>query len=152
MVILISIAISAGVVFFLVLLGILWTLLGRRGSNEKLEYAIYDEDDDSMHQRPSSLLEHINEATRTTILGPPAGFENPQRHEDELTSADPFAQEHDGDHFQRAMTPDAAGLALAAEEQGRPAHARDSFDGAGDGELALTEGMNLEVLDDRDPK
>ncbi|KAL5528412.1 hypothetical protein ACEPAF_7548 [Sanghuangporus sanghuang] len=150
-VILISIAISAGVVFLLVLLGILWTLFARRG-NDKLDYAAYEEDDESMHQRPSSLLEHINEATRTTILGAPAGFDNPLKHEDELTSADPFAQEHDGDHFQRAETPsDAMGLGTAGEEQGRPAHARYSFDGAGEGELPLAEGMDLEILDDRDP-
>ncbi|EJD03004.1 uncharacterized protein FOMMEDRAFT_134152 [Fomitiporia mediterranea MF3/22] len=154
-VILISIAIAAGVVFLLVLLGILWTLFARR-HNEKLDYAAYDEDDESMHQRPSSLLEHINEATRGTIIGAPAGFENSQKQEEEhaaaLTSADPFAQEHDGDNFQRAETPsEVIAIGTANEEQGRPAHARYSFDGAGEGELALAEGMSLEILDDRDP-
>ena len=135
----------------LVLLGILWTLFARRG-NDKVDYAVYDDDDESMHQRPSSLLEHINEATRTTILGAPAGFDNSQKHEEELTSADPFAHEHDGDDFQRAETPSVAMGYVPGEEQGRPAHARYSFDGAGEGELPLAEGMNLDILDDKDPK
>lgn len=154
-VILISIAIAAGVVFLLVLLGILWTLFARRDNN-KVDYAPYEEDDDSTHQRPSSLLEHINAATRTTIFGAPAGFDGSHKPEEDehvagLTSADPFAQEHDGDHFQRAETPSEA-IGMAMEDQGRPAHARYSFDGSGDGELPLDEGMSLEILDDRDPK
>lgn len=154
-VILISIAISAGVVFLLVLLGILWTLLARRG-NEKLDYAAYEEDDESIHQHPTSLLEHINEATRGTIIGVPAGFDNSQKQEEPatgFTSADPFAQEHDGDHFQRAETPsDAVGAGMATEEQLRPGHARYSFDAPGEGELPLAEGMSLDILDDRDPE
>ena len=115
---------------------------------------MYEEDDDSMHQRPSSLLEHINEATRGTILGAPAGFDLSQRQEDPasgFTSADPFAQEHDGDNFQRADTPsDAVAFGMATDEQLRPGHARYSFDGAGEGELPLVEGMSLDILDDRD--
>jgi hypothetical protein len=38
----------------------------------------------------------------------------------------------------------------ADDETSRPAHARYSFDGAGEGELALTAGLEVEVLDDRD--
>ncbi|KAH8119371.1 cortical protein marker for cell polarity-domain-containing protein [Phellopilus nigrolimitatus] len=158
-VILISIAIAAGVVFFLVLLGILWTLFARRDNN-KVDYAAYEEDDDSIHQRPSSLLEHINAATRTTIIGTSSPFENQnaQGEEENLTggmTADPFAgqEDHDGDNFRRAETPSEAmgALGMAMDEQGRSAHARYSFDGGGEGELKLDEGMSLEVLDDRDP-
>lgn len=36
------------------------------------------------------------------------------------------------------------------EDVGRTGHARYSFDGSGDGELALREGQELEILDDRD--
>ena len=155
MVILISIAISAGVVFLLVLLGILWTLFARRDNN-KVDYTTYEDDDDSMHQRPSELLEHINAATRNTIIGPSSPFQDSYKEEEAVlaaTSADPFAGDHDGDHFRRAETPsEAMGLGMAADEQGRPAHARYSFDGVGEGELPLDEGMSIEVLDDRDAK
>ena len=171
-VILISIAIAAGVVFLLVLIGILWTLFARR-DNRKVEYAMFDDDVSSEHQRPSSLLEHINAATRGAILGGASPFAHPSDHdadrhidnekEDEmygaagaagLSSSDPFAAEHDGDNFRRAETPsDAIAMGgMAAEESGRPAHARYSFDGGGEGELPLDEGMSLEILDDRDPK
>ncbi|KAI5123973.1 hypothetical protein M0805_006385 [Coniferiporia weirii] len=152
-VILISIAIAAGVVFFLVLLGILWTLFARRDTT-KADYTAFDEDDDSLHQRPSSLLEHINAATRTTILGP-SPFENTYSKGEEdrgegVAAGDTFSpQDHDGDHFRRAETPsEAMGLGTALEE-GRPAHARYQFEG-GEGELSLDEGMSLEILDDRD--
>lgn len=155
-VILISIAISAGVVFLLVLLGILWTLFSRRDNGSKFDYTAYEEEDDSTHQRPSELLEHINAATRNTIIGESSPFENSYKEEEAVlaaTSADPFAGDHDGDHFRRAETPsEAMGLGMAGEDQGRPAHARYSFDGAGEGELPLDEGMSIEVLDDRDAK
>lgn len=155
-VILISIAIAAGVVFLLVLLGVLWALFARR--DNKVDYVAYEDDDDSMHQRPSSLLEHINAATRTTILGtsPFADSKAKSGEEDGAMAmgADPFIAEHDGDNFRRAETPSDAmhGMGAAAEDQGRPAHARYSFDGSGQGELPLDEGMSIEVLDDRDPK
>ncbi|TDL24213.1 hypothetical protein BD410DRAFT_786308 [Rickenella mellea] len=157
-VILISIAIAAGVVFFLALLGILWTLFARRDGN-KIDPAELDEDDDSTHHRPSSLLEHINAATRTTILG--AGSTSPydQKEKEEEAGAavstshghDPFAT--NADDYLRAETPSEAiaGMGAGMEEQSRPAHARYSFDGSGEGELRLVAGMELEVLDDRDP-
>ena len=73
-VILISIAIAGGVVFFLALIGILWTLFSRRDDKlGKLDGAD-DEDDDSVQHRPSSLLDHINAATRNTILGTPSPY------------------------------------------------------------------------------
>lgn len=171
-VILISIAIAAGVVFLLVLIGILWTLFARR-DNKKVEYAMFDDDVSSEHQRPSSLLEHINAATRGAILGGSSPFSHPadqdhdraldnEKDEDAygaagaagLSSSDPFAGEHDGDNFRRAETPsDAIAMGgMATEESGRPVHARYSFDGEGEGELSMEEGMSLEVLDDRDPK
>lgn len=155
-VILISIAIAAGVVFFLALIGILWTLFARRGDDKlnKLDAADMEDDDDSTHHRPSSLLEHINAATRTTILGASAQFQEGKDRNDKgpfLAGADndPFGP--DASNFARAETPsDAAGGVLSGEDV-RPAHARYSFDGAAEGELALTSGQEVEVLDDRDP-
>ena len=150
-VILISIAIAAGVVFLLVLLGILWTLFSHK---EQIKAIDQDEDDDSMHQRPSSLLAHVNAATRTTILGATSPFSqyNPEK-EEEATgqrsghdNTDLFGP--DASNYVRAETPsDALG---SSGEVGRPAHARYSFEATGEGELALTAGMELEVLDDSD--
>jgi hypothetical protein len=151
-VILISIAIAAGVVFLLVLLGILWALFARK--EEQIKTVDQDEDDDSLHQRPSSLLAHVNAATRTTILGATSPFSqyNPEKEEESA------GQRSGGDHndvfgpdasnYVRAETPsDALG---ASGEVGRPAHARYSFEASGEGELALTAGMELEILDDSD--
>ena len=150
-VILISIAIAAGVVFLLVLLGILWTLFSRK---EQIKTTDQDEDDDSMHQRPSSLLAHVNAATRTTILGATSPFSqyNPEK-EEEVSgqrsghdNTDVFGP--DASNYVRAETPsDALG---SSGEVGRPAHARYSFEATGEGELALTAGMELEVSDDSD--
>jgi hypothetical protein len=72
-VILISIAIAAGIVFFLLLIGVLWAIFNRRDDQSQEEYVEQEGDDDSLHHRPSSLLEHINAATRNTIIGSPAG-------------------------------------------------------------------------------
>ena len=158
-VILISIAIAAGVVFLLVLIGILWTLFSRRDDVlAKFDPNEVDEDDDSAQGRPSSLLAHINAATRTTILGSPYSPQDPEK--EELTGAgghssvghgDPFGGP-DASNYLRAETPmDAiAGMQAGMDENGRPAHARYSFDGEGEGELPLTVGQELEVLDDRD--
>lgn len=155
--ILISIAIAAGVVFFLALIGILWTLFTRRDDKLDKLAGAEDDDDDSTHHRPSSLLDHINAATRNTILGTPSPFgfhgekDEPIGAKDGLSpDIDPFAA--DGSNYLRAETPsDAHGGMMAAEEEtSRPAHARYSFDGAGEGELALTAGVEVEILDDRD--
>lgn len=154
-VILISIAIAAGVVFLLALIGILWTLLSRR--DDKLaRYESEDDDDDSTQHRPSSLLEHINAATRTTILGTQSPFNNFSVEKEEAAregaepEGDPFGP--DASNYLRAATPSDAmiGTMAAEEESSRPAHARYSFDGSGEGELPLTAGMEIEVLDDRD--
>ena len=107
-----------------------------------------DDDDDSIYNRPSSLLEHINAATRSTILGASSPFGSGGERYD----ADPFGA--DGSNFVRAETPSDAGTGdgvAAYEETSRPAHARYSFDGAGEGELALKAGLEVEILDDRDP-
>ena len=150
-VILISIAIAAGVVFLLVLLGILWTLFSHK---EQIKTIDQDEDDDSMHQRPSSLLAHVNAATRTTILGATSPFSqyNPEKEEGATgqrsghDNTDLFGP--DASNYVRAETPsDALG---SSGEVGRPAHARYSFEATGEGVLALTAGMELEVLDDSD--
>lgn len=155
-VILISIAIAAGVVFLIVLLGILWTLFSRRDSNT-LDYTAYEDDDDSTHQRPSSLLEHINAATRTAIIGGATSPFDDTKNEKvgegaalgaaALGERDVFAQ--DGDNFVRAETPSDA---LHGPAQGRIARARYSFDGKAEGELPLNEGASLEILDDGDQK
>jgi len=156
-VILISIAIAAGVVFFLALIGILWTLFSRRDDKLSKFEGGDDDDDDSTRHRPSSLLDHINAATRNTILGTPSPFGFSGEKDDTAAGKgvsqdlDPFVA--DGSHYLRAETPsDAAGGILAAEEEtSRLAHARYSFDGTGEGELALNAGVEVEVLDDKDP-
>ncbi|KAG1771848.1 cortical protein marker for cell polarity-domain-containing protein [Suillus occidentalis] len=153
-VILISIAIAAGVVFLLALIGILWTLLSRRDDRvAKYNTSDDDDDDNSVQHRPSSLLEHINAATRTTILGAPSsvGAEKDDAVR-KATTAEPDPFGPDGSNYLRAETPSDAvvGTMAAEEEFTRPAHARYSFDGTGEGELRLTAGLEVEVLDDRD--
>ncbi|KAI8993776.1 cortical protein marker for cell polarity-domain-containing protein [Trametes punicea] len=160
-VILISIAIAAGIVFLLALIEILWTLFARRDDKvNSYDAADLDADDDSAH-RPSSLLEHINAATRSTILGSPFG-PNAEK-EAGLAAAgaggataaaaahdDPFSGP-DASNYLRAETPsDALHGGMGPEEQSRPAYARYSFDGHGEGELPLKAGQELEILDDRD--
>ncbi|KAJ7078937.1 cortical protein marker for cell polarity-domain-containing protein [Mycena belliarum] len=156
-VILISIAIAAGVVFLLALVGILWTLFSRRDDKLNKFDAAEDDDDDSTHHRPSSLLEHINAATRTTIMGA-SPFANLSTKEDKQPdtrastpdqSQDPFAP--DASNYMRAETPSDAIGGIMTEEMSRPAQARYSFDGTGDGELPISAGSAVEVLDDRDP-
>ena len=153
-VILISIAIAAGVVFLLALVGILWTLFSRRDDKLNKFDAVEDDDDSSLHHRPSSLLEHINAATRTTILGTnPYSNYNPEK-EEEKNNRDGLDREvygADASNYLRAETPSDAIGGMAPEEVSRPAHARYSFDGAGEGELPISAGAELEVLDDRDP-
>lgn len=147
----ISIAIGAGFVFLLALIGILWTLFSRNDEKlSKLDGANED-DDDSTNHRPSSLLEHINAATRTTILGAGLNNKNTEKGEEENATrdADPFGP--DASNYVRAETPSDAVGGMLAEETSRPAHARYSFDGAGEGELAISAGTEVEVLDDRDP-
>ncbi|KAJ7209519.1 cortical protein marker for cell polarity-domain-containing protein [Mycena pura] len=154
-VILISIAIAAGVVFLLALIGILWTLFSRRDEKLNKFDAAEDDDDDSTHHRPSSLLEHINAATRTTIIGadPYANFAAKEdKHDDarpHTPDQDPFAP--DASNYIRAETPSDAIGGLMTEETSRAAQARYSFDGTGEGELPISAGSAVEVLDDRDP-
>jgi len=140
----------------LALIGILWTLFSRRDDKLGKYEGGEDDDDDSTRHRPSSLLDHINAATRNTILGTPSPFGFSGEKDEAMgikgsQEEDPFAA--DGSNYLRADTPsDAPGGILAAEEEtSRPAHARYSFDGSGEGELALTAGVEVEVLDDRDP-
>lgn len=104
--ILISIAIAAGVVFLLVLIGILWTLFSRRDDALNNKYdagAEGEEDDESAHHRPSSLLAHINAATRTTILG----------------TQSPFDQFNYEKEAAAAAAAGGAGAAMATHEHGR---------------------------------
>ncbi|KAF8629215.1 hypothetical protein AX17_005799 [Amanita inopinata Kibby_2008] len=151
-VILISIAVAAGVVFLLALIGILWTLFSRQDDKHNKFEAVGDDDDSSLRHRPSSLLEHINAATRTTILGnSPFSNYNPEKEEKtnrEGSDHDPYGP--DASNYVRAETPSDAMGGMAPEEVSRPAHARYSFDGAGEGELPMSSGAELEILDDRD--
>ncbi|KAI0829665.1 cortical protein marker for cell polarity-domain-containing protein [Trametes gibbosa] len=162
-VILISIAIAAGIVFLLALVEILWTLFARRDDKVvNFDAGDLDVDDDSTH-RPSSLLEHINAATRSTILGASPfgpGAEKEAGYASVGTGAgaavaaaandDPFSGP-DASNYLRAETPsDALGGVMGPEEQSRPAYARYSFQGEGEGELPVRAGQELEILDDRD--
>ncbi|KDR75421.1 hypothetical protein GALMADRAFT_249474 [Galerina marginata CBS 339.88] len=153
-VILISIAIAAGVVFLLALIGILWTLFSRKDDKFNKLDAVEEDDDDSTHRRPSSLLEHINAATRTTITGA-SPYSNYNAEKEEKSTGSPRAEQDpfgpDASNYVRAETPSDAAGGLLAEETSRPAHARYSFDGTGEGELPLSSGAEVEVLDDRDP-
>jgi len=157
-VILISIAIAAGIVFLIVLLGILWTLFSRRDEVlSKFDPAEVGDDDDSTQHRPSSLLAHINAATSATILGTKGLTVDGEKEAEAGADAGASSTGHDllsgpdASNYLRAETPsDAFGGGLANEESGRPAHARYSFDGTGEGELPLVVGQELEILDDRD--
>lgn len=153
-VILISIAIAAGVVFLLALIGILWTLFSRKEDKLNKYDAAEEEDDDSTHHRPSSLLEHINAATRTTIMGT-SPYSNYNSEKEEQVTSSPHAEQDpfgpDASNYVRAETPSDAIGGLRGEETSRPAHARYSFDGTGEGELPMSSGAEIEVLDDRDP-
>jgi F-box-like len=48
------------------------------------------------------------------------------------------------------VLPNAREMEVIAPETGRPAHARYSFDGRGEGELELAVGQEIEILDDND--
>ncbi|THU95495.1 hypothetical protein K435DRAFT_755662 [Dendrothele bispora CBS 962.96] len=161
-VILISIAIAAGVVFLLALIGILWTLFSRRDRKDKLNQVDgQEDDDDSIRHRPSSLLEHVNAATRSTIMaggiGAGVGAATAYSDQEEKMGGEEHHDVHedpygpDASNYLRAETPsDAFAGGLGTEEASRPARARFSFDGAGEGELPLSAGAEVEVLDDRD--
>ncbi|EUC64087.1 Bud site selection-like protein, partial [Rhizoctonia solani AG-3 Rhs1AP] len=146
-VILISIAIAAGIVFLLLLIGVLWTIFSRREGQSQEEYVDQEGDDDSLQHRPSSLLEHINAATRNTIVGSIAGGIFPGSEKSEkATTPDPTDGTHAGE--------DEDGMGTGQvynDPDGRVAHARYSFLPSGEGELPLEEGAQVVVLDDRDP-
>lgn len=172
-VILISIALGAGVVFLLGLLGVLWALFRRRderniGQDTVIDEKEYDDDIDSFH-RPSSLLAHINAATRNTILMPkdadPFADTEVARHKAEETAVDPTDQlharsesmSHEGTLAAGAVAPLLSGTqspvtTVDEDDVNRPAQSRFSFDGAGEGELPLKAGQDVIVLNDQDPR
>ena len=165
MVILISIAIAAGIVFLLLLIGVLWAIFSRRDEHPQEEYVDQEGDDDSLHHRPSSLLEHINAATRNTIIGSAAGGVFAAGSEKAITP-DPTDGTHGGEDEdvmgtgQAYNDPDGDGRIARARCKcpgfGKPAMVLiiafpDSFVPSGDGELPLEEGTQVVVLDDRDP-
>ncbi|PCH43711.1 hypothetical protein WOLCODRAFT_153770 [Wolfiporia cocos MD-104 SS10] len=156
-VILISIAIAAGIVFLLALLGILWTLFSRRRDEKLNKFMPVDDEDDDSTRRPSSLLEHINAATRTTIIGEPGPYYSQAEKEPETAGVAAASAEHDdpfgpdGSNYVRAETPSEAIAGTMGEESGRPAFVRYAFEGTGEGEIPLIAGQEVEVLDDNDP-
>ncbi|KAJ7072485.1 cortical protein marker for cell polarity-domain-containing protein [Mycena amicta] len=113
-------ATGVGVVFLLALVGILWTLFSRRDEKINKFDGAEDDDDDSTHHRPSSLLEHINAATRTTIIGAPFG--NYSSKEDKQLDSRSHTPEPD------PFGPDASNYM----------------------QLPISAGSALEILDDRD--
>lgn len=140
----------------MLLVGVLWTLLAREGPvGTDPNVDEQDEDDQSLH-RPSSLLAHINAATRTTIIGGATVGATVDSHgsDDYNTTQE---HDHDGSGWRRSETPAVAAGGVSGEygeeeeEIGRPAHARYSFDAGNEGELPLQTGAELIVLDDRDP-
>jgi len=151
-VILISIAIGAGIVFLLVLIGILWTLFARRDETLAAKYdAVEDDDASSAQHRPSSLLAHINAATRNTIIGSTSPFGAFSAEKEEETGGTSRVISPEDPNFARADTPsDAVIGGTTSDVAFRPSHARYSFDGTGEGELAVRAGQELHVLDDGD--
>jgi hypothetical protein len=172
-VILISIALGAGVVFLMGLLGVLWALFRRRDERNYVQDPAtdekeYDDDLDSL-QRPSSLLAHINAATRNTIFMPKdmevSSHADVAGHKAEETAVDHSDQAHvlRGDSISHEGTLAAgAGAALISGSQSpvttvdehdvnRPAQARHSFEGEGEGELPLKTGQDVIVLNNQDP-
>lgn len=107
-----------------------------------------EDENDSTH-RPSSLLEHINAATRAAALGssPYGQYATEKEGATATGDTDPFGP--DASNYVRSETPAVGGM-IGAEESSRPAHARYSFAAEGEGELPLTAGQELEVLDDND--
>lgn len=171
-VILISIALGAGIVFLLGLLGVLLALFRRRDERNVSQGTGADEkeyDDDMDSQRPSSLLAHINAATRNTIFMPKDmdvfANEGAAGHRAEETAVDPTDQTHvfRSDSMSHEGTLGVgAGAALLSGSQSpvttvdeddvnRPAQARHSFEGHGEGELPLKSGQEVIILNDQDP-
>jgi hypothetical protein len=156
-VILISIAISAGIVFLILLIGVVWTLCIRHHEADTGKFIGFTEDDDSLHG-PSSLLEHINAATRSTILGAgavsPLGAAAANRESRNPSPRggddDPFAADPSEAHMARSND-DTIGTAIGGEDDiPRQSRVRYSFDGTGEGELPLSSGSEVAVLDAHD--
>lgn len=147
--------------FLLVLLGILWALFSRRRSHEDKFVDADDDDDSSNHVRPTSLLAHINAATRNTILGgqSPYGHYGGEKEAAAGALAGSTAHGHDRETdgedgaagYGRTDTPTDGAYGSSGDEQFRVARARYSFDGGEEGELPLSAGTEVYVLDDRDP-
>jgi hypothetical protein len=103
-------------------------------------------------------LAHVNAAARNTILGTPKNDYYHHKGEDTIVD-DQVRPSTAGSHGA------AAAAAVAAAEHNaltpvtttdehdvnRPAQARYSFDGSGEGELPLRSGQQVLVLNDQDP-
>jgi hypothetical protein len=103
----------------LLLIGVLWAIFSRRDDQPQEEYVDQEGDDDSLHHRPSSLLEHINAATRNTIIGG-AAFAGGEK----ATSPDPTDGTHVGEDDDGMGTGEAYN---DPDGEGRVAKARCTF-------------------------
>jgi len=172
-IILISIALGAGVVFLMCLVGLLWALFRRRderhyGQDTGTDEKDYDDDMDSL-QHPSSRLEHINAAIRNTIFMPKdseissnaevAGY---KVEESTVEPSDQIHAQRSDSISHEGTLAAGAGAALVSGSQSpvttvdgddvnQPAQARYSFEGNGEGELPLKTGEDVIVLNDQDP-
>ena len=72
-------------------------------------------------------------------------------HKGEETAVDDHHHTHEGSLFQGPETPFEGVMSADETDVNRPAHARYSFDGTGEGELSLAAGTQVVVLNDHDP-
>lgn len=149
LVILVSIAISLGIVFVLVLIGLLVALRHRGDQEQTYPVAHTTEDDDVLAHRPTSLLTAINQATAmiaTEQKGEKKGKGSPSAW-DEGASASGHDQALHGLGF--GATP--GGVDTSAEEDGYAVmHARRDFEAESPGELSMRANEEVRVLDRSD--
>jgi hypothetical protein len=157
LVILISMAISLGVVFVLVLIGILVALRHRNQSQNNTAYPVgvhadnNDEQEKSRH-RPTSLLATLNAATAMMTEKEQRG---PNSSASSFVLGDPGASSshvHDGDAAgAAAVLAGASGSHDHDDDEGveheYETHARYSFDAEREGELSLRTNDPVLVLD-----
>ncbi|KZO95530.1 hypothetical protein CALVIDRAFT_499824 [Calocera viscosa TUFC12733] len=147
LVIIISIVIGAGSVLLLFLIGVLSALWLRRSEETPHLLAEKDADDgSSIDHHPSMLLEHVQAATRATIIGEGAFAAASGKRQSTEAS-----REHAGDSsLETEEVPGEADVDGPFEDDGRVAHTRYSFEAASDGELDIRAGAQVMVLNDRD--
>ena len=136
-VILISMGIALGIVFLLVLFGLLFALRTRRINNELPAYPVpyaneKDQDATTPHRRPTSLLATLNAATAMMALEKPGKATRESTPEDDTDSID-----------------EADLTAEKAAEEDEMTFSRFSFVGENAGELSVAADQELKLLDRR---